>query len=57
MILWIARMLLLRRFGGRGLVVVGVVNFLRRRLTRRQLPRGAYQPSQGASQTVHRAPR
>ena len=67
MITWIARMLLLRRFGGRGIVLLGLLNFLRRLLGRRTPPPGVYepevyqpgvyQPSQGSSQTVQRRPR
>lgn len=69
MLTWIARMLLLRRFGGaRGLMLLGVLNFVRRRIGRRKAPpgvhepgvddaRGVYQPSQGSSQTVQRRPR
>ena len=38
MILSLARLLLLRRFGGRGLIVLAVANFLRRRLLGRQAP-------------------
>jgi hypothetical protein len=57
MILWIARMLLLRRFGGRGLVALGVLNFVRRRIATRRGPREVYQPSQGSSQIAQRRPR
>ena len=45
MISWIVRSLILRRFvGGRILLVLGVLNFLRRRLFRRGNPPGVYQP-------------
>ena len=70
MLTWIARLLLLRRFGGRGLIAIGLFNFLGRRLSRRNPPPGVYepgvnppgasevyQPSQGSSQTVQRRPR
>jgi hypothetical protein len=65
MLLWIARMLLLRRFGGRGLVLFGLLNWVRRRLATRRGPRGMYeppegelyQPSQGSSQIAQRRPR
>ena len=70
MLTWIARLLLMRRFGGRGLIAVGLLNFLRRRNGRRQAPPGVYepavnppgaseiyQPSHGSSQTVQRRPR
>jgi hypothetical protein len=38
MILSLARLLLLRRFGGRGLILLAVANFLRRRLLGRKAP-------------------
>ena len=57
MLLWVARIVLLRRFGGRGLVILGLLNFVRRRFASKTLPRGPYQPSQGSSQTVQRRPR
>jgi hypothetical protein len=62
MLLWIARSLILRRFGGRGLLLFGLLNFLRRRIATRRGPRGvyepvAYQPSQGSSQIEQRRPR
>jgi len=48
MFLWIARLLLLRRFGGlRGFFLLGLLNFFRRRLRRRTPPRGVYQPDGG----------
>ena len=38
-------MLLLRRFGGaRGLVLLGLLNFVRRLLGRRKAPPGVYEP-------------
>ena len=43
MIMWLARMLLLRRFGGRGLLLFGLLNFLRRRIGGRRA-RGVYEP-------------
>jgi hypothetical protein len=47
MLTMLARMLLLRRFGGRGLIVLGVLNFLRRLLAgRRRQPPGVYEPGQ-----------
>lgn len=45
MFLWIARLLLLRRFGGlRGFFLLGLLNFVRRRFGRRTPPPGVYQP-------------
>ena len=47
MLTWLARMLLLRRFGGRGLLVLGILNFVRRLITgRRREPPGVYEPGQ-----------
>ena len=49
MLTWILRMLLLRRFGGRGLLILGVVNFIRRRLLGRPaVPPGVYSPGREA---------
>jgi len=46
MFLWIARLLLFRRFGGlRGFFLLGLLNFVRRRLRRRTPPPGVYQPA------------
>jgi hypothetical protein len=45
MILSLARLLLLRRFGGRGLILLAVANFLRRRLLGRKAPRLAVSES------------
>ena len=61
MLMWIVRMLVLRRFGAaRSLVVFGLFGFVRRLFGRRHpVPQEvrAYQPSQGSSQTVQRRPR
>jgi hypothetical protein len=46
MFLWIARLLLFRRFGGlRGVFLLGLLNFVRRRLGRRTPPPGVYEPA------------
>ena len=46
MLTWLARMLLLRRFGGRGLLLLGVLNFVRRFVAgRRRRPPGVYEPA------------
>jgi len=56
---WLARFLVFRVLGGRALIALAVVNFLRRRLGGRGNGpgRGVYQPSQGESQTAQRDPR
>jgi hypothetical protein len=57
MIRWLGRFIVYRVFGSRLLLVLTVLRFVQDRLARRARPRGAYQPSQGASQTEHREPR
>ena len=64
MLSWIVRFLVFRVIGGRGLLLLAALNFVRRLLGRRGgAPRGVYepaetyQPSQGSSQITQREPR
>jgi hypothetical protein len=57
MIRWLARFIAYRVFGSRVLMLMAIVNFLRRRSRGRKAPPGVYQPSQGASQIAQRDPR
>jgi hypothetical protein len=64
MLNWIARFLVFRVLGGRGLLLLAAVNVVRRILGGRRgtppgvyEPGGTYQPSQGSSQITQREPR
>jgi hypothetical protein len=54
---WLGRFIVYRVFGSRLLLVLTILRFVQDRITRKTRPRGAYQPSQGASQIEHREPR
>lgn len=53
-LIWILRTLVLRRFGGRGLLALGLLNLLRRRIAARRGPRGVYEP--GADERADGSP-
>lgn len=57
MFTWLRRVVLYRLFGGRIMLLLAVLGWLRGRVGRRETPASGYQPSQGESQIVQREPR